>query len=144
MFPSANFRPLSCLRTSEGPLIIVFMAVWGLLLQLSTRWRLWHLCGIPSLINAIPWDMSVGIWRVLWKFTSVTVLIPPGSSLAHSIRRTHRQSFQTMSAPSLQGIALLLKTNKQTKLTPTHSHIYLYIVGDVTLNLPRGCLNPWH
>lgn len=83
-----NSRPLRCLETSEGPLLFVFMAVWGFLQQLSTRWKICLLCGIPSLINAVSWDISTGIWGLLWKLISVTVLIPPGRSLTCSVRQT--------------------------------------------------------
>lgn len=119
-----NSRPLRCLETSEGPLLFVFMVVWGFLQQFSTRWKLCFLCGISSLINAIPWDIYVGIWGPLWKLISVTVLIPPGRSLTHSVRQICRQSFQTMSAPSLQAVAFL--SEKQN--IPIALSIYLFML----------------
>lgn len=123
--PSADSRTLRCLRTSEGPLLIGCTGFpTAAFYQMETA----IFVGFPSLINAIPWDISVGIWEALWKFTSVTVLIPPGRSLTHSARQTRRQSFQTMSAPSLQGVALLFKKTKNLLIA-----IYLFMFLGMSL-----------
>lgn len=109
----------------------------GFLTATFDKWRLWHLCGILSVINAIPWDISVCIWGELWKFISVC----SDNQEDHwpfSLDK-HTDSFQKMSAPSLQAMAFF-KKNPKTAL----SHISMSVGGAVTLSLWSGWLSPQH
>lgn len=59
--------------------------------------------------------MSAGIWRALWKYISVTVLIPPGRSPTQ-LHQTSTQMEFAASAPPHQAVAFLLK-NTETALS---------------------------